>query len=119
MILPWEAERLRIYMGESDTADGLPLYQAIADHARQYGAAGVTVLSGIMGYGANSRLRSQDDDVVSADLPIVVEIVDRPDRVRALMVELQEDLRGGLVTLETVRVVTYRADEEVGMAHDG
>jgi len=119
MILPWEAERLRIYMGESDRVGDTPLYQAIAERARQSGAAGVTVLRGIMGYGANSRLRSDDGDVVSADLPIVVEIVDRPDRVRALMVELQEDLRGGLVTLETVRVVTYRADEVIGMAHDG
>jgi len=118
MILPWEAERLRIYMGESDMVDDTPLYQAIAERARQSSAAGVTVLRGIMGYGANSRLRSDDGDVVSADLPIVVEIVDRPDRVRALMVELQESLRGGLVTLSNVHVVTYRADEKRGLAHN-
>lgn len=111
MILPWEAELLRVYVGESDMSDGMPLYERIVYEARQRGMAGATVLRGCMGFGASSRVRP-NGDTLSNDTPIVIEIVDKPERIRALMVELQQMLKGGLLTLQTVRVVTYRPEQE-------
>ena len=108
MKLPYEAELLRIFIGEADRYQGKPLYQAIVETARQQGMAGATVLRGIMGFGAHSRMHTAKILRLSEDLPVVVEIVDKPERIAELLPKLDEMIEEGLVTLERVRVVAYR-----------
>jgi hypothetical protein len=108
MHLPEEAELLRIYIGESDKHGHQPLYEAIVLAARRRGMAGATVLRGIMGFGADSRLHTAKILRLSEDLPIVVEIVDRPDRIAGLLPEVDGMITEGLITLERVRVLAYR-----------
>jgi len=109
MHLPEEAELLRIFIGESDKHGHQPLYEAIVELARRRGVAGATVLRGIMGFGADSRLHTAKVLRLSEDLPIVVEIVDRPEAIEALLTEIDPMIREGLITRERVRVITYRA----------
>jgi uncharacterized protein len=106
--LPDEAEIVRIYIGESDKHGHQPLYEAIVQLARRKGLAGATVLRGIMGFGADSRLHTAKVLRLSEDLPIVVEIVDRPDRLAPFLDEVDGMVKEGLVTLESIRVVAYR-----------
>ncbi|MCE5268792.1 MAG: DUF190 domain-containing protein [Planctomycetaceae bacterium] len=108
MRLPEEAELLRIFIGESDRCHGKPLYEAIVLRARERGMAGATVLRGIMGFGADSRMHTAKVLRLSEDLPIIVEIVDTPDRIAALLPELDAMMDEGLVTLERARVIVYR-----------
>ncbi|NLF07557.1 MAG: DUF190 domain-containing protein [Pirellulaceae bacterium] len=108
MRLPEEAELLRIFIGESDRRDGKPLYEEIVLEARRRGMAGATVLRGIMGFGADSRLHTAKILRLSEDLPIVVEIVDKPDRIADFLPELDSMIQEGLVTLERVRIIAYR-----------
>ena len=82
MKLPSEAELLRIFIGESDRYEGKPLYEAIVHLARQKGIAGATVLRGLMGFGADSRMHTAKILRFSEDLPIVVEIVDKPENIQ-------------------------------------
>jgi PII-like signaling protein len=100
---------VRVFLGESDTWHGKPLYEAIVERVRAEGIAGATVLRGIEGFGANSRLHTSRILRLSADLPIVVEIVDLPDRIEAILPLLDEMIPEGLITLEKVRVIAYRA----------
>ena len=106
--LPSEAELLRVFIGESDHYGGKPLYEAIILEARRQGMAGATALRGLMGFGAHSRLHTAKVLCLSEDLPIVVEIVDTPEKIEALLPKLDEMIEEGLVTLERVRVITYR-----------
>ena len=106
--LPSEAELLRVFVGESDHYGGKPLYEAIIQEARNRGMAGATALRGLMGFGAHSRLHTAKVLCLSEDLPIVVEIVDTPEKIEALLPKLDEMIEEGLVTLERVRVITYR-----------
>jgi PII-like signaling protein len=106
-----EARLLRIFIGESDKFDGRPLYQAIVERAHTHGLAGATVLRGYLGFGANSRIHSARIMRLSADLPMVIEIVDEPERITAFAAELDGLIREGLVTMERVEVVIYRHDE--------
>ena len=106
--LPSEAELLRIFIGESDRYEGRPLYEAIVHVARQHGMAGATVLRGLMGFGAHSRLHTAKILRLSEDLPIVVEIVDSPEKIAELLPEFDKMIDEGLVTLERVRVIAYR-----------
>jgi PII-like signaling protein len=106
--LPTEAELLRIFIGESDRYRGKPLYEAIVQEARQRGMAGATVLRGLMGFGAHSRMHTAKILRLSEDLPIVVEIVDAPDKIEALLPKLDEMIEEGLVTLERAQVLAYR-----------
>jgi uncharacterized protein len=108
MRLPEEAELLRIFIGESDHYQGRPLYEAIVLEARKRGMAGATVLRGIMGFGANSRLHTAKVLRLSEDLPIIVEIVDKPERIADLLPELDNMIGEGLITLERARVIAYR-----------
>ncbi|HAP44795.1 MAG: hypothetical protein A2087_03270 [Spirochaetes bacterium GWD1_61_31] len=101
---------LRIIIGENDRYKGKPLHEAIVLKARELDLAGATVLRGIMGFGADSRIKSARVLGVSTDLPIVIEIVDRPENVERLMPFLDEAIVEGLVTSETVSVVKYRHD---------
>ena len=100
---------LRIYIGESDTWHGRPLYQAIVEHLRERGLAGATVLRGIEGFGAKAHLHTTRILRLSSDLPVLVEIVDQEDRIRAVLPELDTMVGDGLITLEKVEVIAYRA----------
>ena len=108
MKLEGEGQLLRIFIGENDRWRGTPLYEAIVLRAREEGLAGATVLRGLMGYGAKSRIHTAKVLRLSEDLPIVVEIVDRSDRIEKFLPLLDEMVGDGLVTLERVRVITYR-----------
>lgn len=102
-----EATLLRIFVGESDKWKGKPLHTAIVQRARQEGLAGATVLRGMEGFGANSVIHTARLLELSTDLPIVVEIVDREERVAAFVETAKEMVKEGLVTLEKVRIVFY------------
>jgi len=108
MRLPEEAELLRIFIGEADRHEGKPLYEAIVLEARRRGMAGATVLRGIMGFGADSRMHTAKILRLSEDLPIVVEIVDKPEQIEAFLPELDTMIQEGLMTLERARVIAYR-----------
>jgi len=108
MELPAEVERLRIFIGEGDKYDGKPLYEAIVLLARKKGLAGATVLKGVMGFGCTSRIHTAKVLRLSEDLPMVVEIVDKPERIQTFLPDIDTMLQEGLVTLEKVRVIAYR-----------
>jgi len=108
MKLPSEGYLLRIFIGESDRWHHRPLYEAIVMKARELGLAGATVLRGPMGFGANSRIHTTKILRLSEDLPLIIEIVDRKDRIDALLPFLDEMVDEGLVTLEKVQVILYR-----------
>lgn len=100
----------RIYIGESDTWHGRPLYEAIVHLLRERGLAGATVLRGIEGFGAKQHLHSTRILSLSSDLPVLIEVVDQEERVRAVLPELDAMVGDGLITLENVEVIAYRAD---------
>lgn len=108
MKLEGEGQLLRIFVGEADRWHGRSLYEAIVTRAREEGLAGATVLRGLMGFGAKSRIHTAKVLRLSEDLPIVIEIVDRADRIEAFLPALDEMVADGLVTLERVQVITYR-----------
>lgn len=108
MQLPAEAELLRIFIGESDRVGHRPLYEVIVEEARKRGMAGATVLRGVLGFGADSRIHTAKILRLSEDLPIIVEIVDKPERIAAFLPDLDKMIQEGLVTLEKVRVIAYR-----------
>ena len=101
---------LRVFIGESDRWHHQPLYEAIVLKAREVHLAGATVLRGPMGYGKSSRLHTAKILQLSMDLPLVVEIVDTEEKIKGFLPVLDEMMKGGLVTLEKVRVIDYRAD---------
>ena len=107
-----EGRLLRIFVGESDRWHGKPLYEAIVEVARREGLAGATVLRGIEGFGADSRLHTSRILRLSEDLPVVIEIVDRPELIDAVLPKLDEMVSEGLVTVETVRVIAYRSSAD-------
>ncbi|MEW6490700.1 MAG: DUF190 domain-containing protein [Thermodesulfobacteriota bacterium] len=109
MTLPEEGMLLRIFCGEADRWEGRPLYEAVVLKAREVGLAGATVLRGVMGYGAHSRLHAAKVLRLSEDLPVVVEIVDTEEKLRDFLPWLDEAVGEGLVTLERVRVLRYRS----------
>ena len=110
MQIPNEALLLRIFIGETDRWHHHPLYEAIVLKARELHMAGATVLRGPMGFGASSRLHTAKILRLSMDLPLVIEIVDSEEKVNAFLPLLDEMMKGGLVTMEKVRVLHYRAD---------
>lgn len=103
---------VRIYIGESDHWHGRPLYQAIVALLRERGLAGATVLRGIEGFGAKAHLHTSRILALSQDLPILIEIVDQEDRIRAILPELDGMVGDGLITLERVEVIAYRANAD-------
>ena len=109
MQIPQDALLLRIFIGESDHFEHKPLYEAIVLKARESHLAGATVLRGPMSFGKSSRLHTSKILRLSMDLPLVIEIVDSEEKIRAFLPLLNGMLGGGLVTLEKVQVVDYRA----------
>jgi len=110
MKIPEDGHLLRIFIGESDKWQGQPLYEAIVLKARELQMAGATVLRGPMGFGAHSRMHTAKILRLSEDLPIVIEIVDSQQKIDELMPFIDEAVQEGLVTLEPVRVIKYRAN---------
>jgi len=104
---PEAAQRLTIYIGESDRWQGRPLYEAIVLKAREMHMAGATVLRGPMGFGADSRIHTAKILRLSQDLPIVIDIVDSAEKIALLRPHLEKMVAGGLVTLEDVKVLIY------------
>jgi PII-like signaling protein len=114
MVLPEQGYLLRIFIGESDRHSGKPLYEWIVLKAREHGLAGATVLRGMMGYGAHSRLHTFKIERLSLDLPIVVEIVDTRDKLQAFLDLIDDDITEGLATLEKAEVRLYRSRKNAG-----
>ena len=112
MLIPHDATLLRIFLGENDRHDGQPLYEAIVLAARKAGLAGATVLRGPMGYGHSSRLHTTKILQLSQDLPLIIEIVDSEDAIRAFLPTLDGMMGSGLVTLEKVQVLQYGPNGE-------
>lgn len=110
MKLEGVAQLLRIFIGESDRWRGQPLYEAIVLKARELHLAGATVLRGPMGFGANSRMHTVKLLRLSEDLPFIIEIVDTEDKIGLLLPFIDEMVGEGLITLEKVQVVKYRAN---------
>jgi PII-like signaling protein len=108
MQLPSTGQILRIYIGESDCIHHRPLYEAIVLKAREMGLAGATVLRGAMGFGASSHLHTAKILRLSMDLPVLIEIVDTPEKIAAFLPYLEESVKEGLVTLEDIRILNYR-----------
>lgn len=100
----------RIYVGEADHWHGRPLYQAIVELLRERHVAGATVLRGIEGYGAKARLHTTRLLRLSEDLPVLIEIVDEEAKIRAILPELDTMVADGLITLERVEAIAYRAE---------
>ncbi len=109
MVLPAEGHLLRIFVGESDRHQGLPLYDWIVREARRQGLAGATVLRGLEGFGAHSRVHTARILRLSTDLPIVIEIVDTIDKIDAFLPLIDEAISEGLATVEKVQIRFYRS----------
>jgi PII-like signaling protein len=112
MQLPQEAILLRIFIGESDRWQHQPLYEALVLKARELHLAGATVLRGAMGFGKSSRLHTAKILRLSMDLPLIIEIVDSQEKIDSFLPVLDQMMKGGLVTLEPVKVIHYRADPD-------
>jgi uncharacterized protein len=106
-----EGQLVRIFIGESDTWQGQPLYRAIVHKAKELDLAGATVLRGPMGFGANSRVHTTGLLELSTDLPLIIEIVDSAENLQKLLPFLDEAVGEGLITIEAVRVFRYRHNE--------
>jgi uncharacterized protein len=98
---------MRIFIGESDVAEGKTLHMALLELFKKRGLAGATVLRGIAGFGAHSRIHSAHLLQLSQDLPVIVEIVDSQEHLDAILPEIEKLMSGGLITLEKARVIRY------------
>ncbi|HEY7236715.1 MAG TPA: DUF190 domain-containing protein [Gemmatimonadaceae bacterium] len=111
--LKGERVLMRIHIGERDKFRGKPLYQEIVELLRTRHYAGATVLRGIMGFGASSRLHTDRFLELAMDLPLVIECIETEEKIEAILPELDEMIGGGLITLERAKVILYRADAPV------
>ena len=109
MKIPADGKLLRIFIGEQDKWHGLPLYEAIVQEARKQHLAGATVLKGCMGFGCKSHMHTAKLLRLSEDLPMVIEIVDSEEKINQFLPHLDDMVNEGLVTLENVNVIMYRA----------
>lgn len=108
MELPEEGNLLRIFIGEVDKKDGMPLYEWLVKRAHEEKLAGVTVLRGIEGFGAGSHIHTARILQLSTDLPVVIEVIDTLEKIERFMPIVDEVMNGGLVTLEKVKIKLYR-----------
>jgi PII-like signaling protein len=111
-MLPKQGQLLRIFIGESDRHEGMPLYEWIVRQAREHDMAGATVLRGLEGFGAGSRIRTAKILRLSLNLPIIVEIVDTKEKIRALLEIVDVAVQEGIATLEDVDIHFYRANRQ-------
>jgi len=105
------AKMLKIYIGESDKWQGRPLATALVQRLRAEGVAGATVLRAVEGFGANSRIHTAHILRLSEDLPLVIEVVDTPDRIDRVLPIVDEMVGDGLVTMLDVNVIHYRGKD--------
>lgn len=108
-MLPRDGKLLRVFIGENDRHEGMPLFEWIVRQAREQGLAGATVLRGLEGFGAKSRLHTAKILRLSSDLPIVIEIVDAEDKIEAFLPLIDSVVQDGLATIERVEVRFYRS----------
>jgi len=108
MTLPEKGNLLRIFIGESDSHNGIPLYEWIVNKARENGLAGATIIRGIEGFGANSRIHTTKILRLSEDLPIIIEIIDTLEKIENFLPQIDESIHEGLATLEKVDIKFYR-----------
>jgi PII-like signaling protein len=101
------AKRLRIYIGETDRWKGQPLYHAIVQKAKEFDLAGATVIRGLEGFGANSRIHTARIVDLSSDLPVLIEIVDSEEYIAKLLPFLDETVQEGLVTIDDIEIIKY------------
>jgi len=111
MILPKDGKLLRIFIGENDTHEGLALHEWIVRKARENGLAGATVLRGLEGYGAHSRLHTAKVLRLSSDLPIVIEIVDTEEKIESFLPLIDDAVSEGMATIEKVEIRFYRSGQ--------
>jgi len=110
MKIEGEGQLLRVFIDENDQWEGKPLYAAIVHCARSEGLGGATVLRGMMGFGANSLIHTASKSShIPEDLPIVIEIVDKPEKIKKFIPTLDHMVKEGLITLEKVNVIAYRS----------
>ncbi len=107
--LDGERTLMRIFIGESDRHQNKPLYKVLMELFRQEGFAGATVLRGVAGFGANSVLHTDGLLRLSQDLPLVIEVVDKDEKIEQIIPQLDEILQGGMITLEKARVIFYKS----------
>jgi hypothetical protein len=103
-----ERTLMRIFIGESDKYQGKPLYEALLERFRKKGLAGATVLRGVAGFGASSKVHTDKVLRLSLDLPLIIEVVETDEAIQAILPDLDELIGGGLITLERARVIMYR-----------
>ena len=107
------AKLLRIFIGENDKVGHQPLYETIVFEAKKQGLSGATVIRGVMGFGANSKVHTTKLFEISSDLPLIVEIVDTEEKIREftkIVEQLFEQTKsGGLITIEKAEVIWYKA----------
>ena len=104
---------MRIHLSENDKAHGDLAYRAIVQLLRERGLAGCTVMRGAMSFGANAKIHSDRIELLSLDMPIVIECVDTEENIRGILPEIDRMVGGGLITLERADVIFYRPDETV------
>jgi hypothetical protein len=112
MTLPSEGSLLRIFIGESDRHGGMLLYEWIVRKAREHNLAGATVLRGVEGFGARSRVRTAKILDLSTDLPIVIEIVDTLEKIDAFLPVIDGAISDGMATVERVQIRFYRSGKK-------
>jgi PII-like signaling protein len=106
-----ERTLMRIFIGENDRYRGRPLYEALVERFRERGLAGATVLRGVAGFGASSRVHTDKVLRLSLDLPLIIEVAETAEAIEAVLPELDELIGGGLITLERVQVIMYRPSD--------
>lgn len=110
--LKGERVLMRIHIGERDKHDGKPLYEAIVNLLRRRGYAGATVFRGVMGFGASGRISTDHMELLSFDLPLVIECVETQEKIEAILPEIDQMIDAGLITLERAKVILYRAKRD-------
>lgn len=103
-----ERTLMRVFIGESDKYQGRPLYEALLERFRTKGLAGATVVRGVAGFGASSKVHTDKVLRLSMDLPIIIEVVETEDVIQRILPDLSEMIGGGLITLEKANVILYR-----------
>ena len=111
-MLPKEGQLLRIFIGESDRHEGAPLYEWLVRKAREHHMAGATVVRGLEGFGAHSRMHTAKILRLSQDLPIVIEIVDTKEKIRGFLELVDAAVQEGIATLEDIEIHFYRAGRQ-------
>ena len=112
MKISGEAKLVRIFIGESDRWHGVPLYEAIVRKVREMGLAGATVIRGVEGFGANSRIHTAKILRLSEDLPVLIEIVDKEERIANILPVLDEMIGEGMITMERVEIIKYTHEKK-------